>query len=602
MSTSPRAARGHFPADLSQLIVTGWQTNKFDGSIPFWADVDNLQFTENGIRRRPGKSLIFKPLNTSPSTYKDIRGITSLIEFGTRVLYVGDLNKIYRYKASDPVADGEVVGSGYALINNPGETIWVDTDPTTVTSVWTDEDEQGNISISEWDVDINTPTLWTFTNFGTWVIAANNVSYMQIKKNHETFTDVRDNYLTGALIDNSGTGHAKDDVITFSGGLSITVTDAPGGNVSLFKITNYGSGYTDGQVIAQSGTTGTGTNLQLQLTVTDCPFTRVKAVDKSGPHILAINYDKSNSEHPYDVAWCSADDPDTWVASASNSAGSLTLREASSPLRCIVPLGENKAIYTDDQMFILSYLGSPFYFGYQTAMTSGVGAVSAKAVVSVDRLNYGLSRRGLFETDGNSVKRIGDAEGINRYITQNIAEGVLEKVIAYHNKESNEVIWSLPIASTNINTEIAYNYSTGVFTKRTAANTAALESGVFSHVITADASSSIFLEDGTASPHKTFALSKPHDLEDPYAIKEITSVRVGKVGSGSPKVSIGWANNIDDEPTFSVSDSFFVTDKYKEHNVRSAGRYLFLKIESSNDADSWEISDVVIKGRIRGFR
>ena len=163
-------------------------------------------------------------------------------------------------------------------------------------------------------------------------------------------------------------------------------------------------------------------------------------------------------------------------------------------------------------------------------MTSGVGAVSSKSVVSVDRLNYGLSRRGFFETDGNSVKRIGDAEGINRYVLANVSEGEYSKVIAYHNKEHNEVIWSLPLEANVNNIEISYNYSTGVFSKRTAATTAAAESGVFHHPITADDTSRIYFEDGSSSPHVTTATTKAHDLEDPYAIKEITSIRVGKVG------------------------------------------------------------------------
>ncbi len=588
MSTSPRTPRTFFPADLTPLIVSGWQTNKFDGSIPFWADVDGLQFTESGIRRRPGHSFLFRPLNGA--TYKSIRGITSIQEYGTKVIYAGDLDKIYRYKADDPTStDGTVVGSGYNLIENSGESVW-----DSGASVW---DGGG----TTWDAGVNEPSLWSFTNFGTWVIAANDINPLQIKKNNETFAELSNNKANLLTITNGGSSYAQGDQVTFLNGLTATVAAVASGVVSSLFVTNWGGTYTSNQVLTASG--GSGANLIVTVTTSNCPFTRVKAVDKSGPHILAINYDKGSVSGEFDVAWCDEDDPDQWDPFASGSAaGSLTLREASSPLKCIVPLGENKAIYTDDQMFILSYLGSPFYFGYQTAMTSGVGAVSSKSVVSVDRLNYGLSRRGFFETDGNSVKRIGDAEGINRYVLANVSEGEYSKVIAYHNKEHNEVIWSLPLEANVNNIEISYNYSTGVFSKRTAATTAAAESGVFHHPITADDTSRIYFEDGSSSPHVTTATTKAHDLEDPYAIKEITSIRVGKVGEGNPKVSVGWASSINDEPTFYESDSFYVDAKYKEYNVRTSGRYLFLKIESSGSADTWEISNIVIKGRLRGFR
>jgi len=588
MSTSPRTPRSFFPADLTPLIVSGWQTNKFDGSIPFWADVDGLQFTESGIRRRPGHSFLFRPLNGA--TYKSIRGITSIQEYDTKVIYAGDLDKIYRYKASDPTStDGTVVGSGYNLIENSGESVW-----DSGASVW---DGGG----TTWDAGVNEPSLWSFTNFGTWVIAANDINPLQIKKNNETFAELSNNKANLLTITNGGSSYAQGDQVTFLNGLTATVVAVASGVVSSLFVTNWGGTYTSNQALTASG--GSGANLIVTVTTSNCPFTRVKAVDKSGPHILAINYDKGSVSGEFDVAWCDEDDPDQWDPFASGSAaGSLTLREASSPLKCIVPLGENKAIYTDDQMFILSYLGSPFYFGYQTAMTSGVGAVSSKSVVSVDRLNYGLSRRGFFETDGNSVKRIGDAEGINRYVLANVSEGEYSKVIAYHNKEHNEVIWSLPLEANVNNIEISYNYSTGVFSKRTAATTAAAESGVFHHPITADDTSRIYFEDGSSSPHVTTATTKAHDLADPYAIKEITSIRVGKVGEGNPKVSVGWASSINDEPTFYESDSFYVDAKYKEYNVRTSGRYLFLKVESSGSADTWEISNIVIKGRLRGFR
>ena len=513
-------------------------------------------------------------------------------QLGASLQYKNTIQKLFTQEIwiSDPAAtNGTVVGSGYNLIENSGETIW-----DSGASTWDDGD-------TTWDAGVNEPSLWSFTNFGTWVIAANDINPLQIKKNNQTFAPLVNNGVSGVSVSAGGSGYTVNDVISFTGGLAAIVTEVNSGAVVAVSLTAYGAGYTNNQVVAGSG--GTGTGFQLLLTVSNCPFTRVKAVDKSGPHILAINYDKGSVSGKFDVAWCDEDDPDQWDPFASGSAaGSLTLREASSPLKCIVPLGENKAIYTDDQMFILSYLGSPFYFGYQTAMTSGVGAVSSKSVVSVDRINYGLSRRGFFETDGNSVKRIGDSEGINRYVIANVSEGEYSKVIAYHNKEHNEVIWSLPLQANVNNLEISYNYSTGVFSKRSVSTTAAEESGVFHHPITADATSRIYFEDGSSSPHVTTATTKAHDLEDPYAIKEITSIRVGKVGEGNPKVSVGWASSINDEPTFYESDSFYVDAKYKEYNVRTSGRYLFLKIESSGSADTWEISNIVIKGRLRGFR
>lgn len=589
MATSPRAPRNFFPADLTPLLLSGWQTNKFDKSIPFWAEVDGLQFTNTSIRRKPGRSLI------GDFSSQPIRGLISINEYDTKVIYIGDLNNIYRWKLDDPTTIETVVGSGYNLVEAAGASVW-----DSGSSTWDAGD-------AVWDEGSVTSSAWSFTNFGTWVFAANATGPMKVKKNNETFGELLSDSVSGAVITDAGTGHSEGDTLTFSGSPGQNFTVEVGEvnqsyNVTKVKITNFGSGYSNGEVLTQSSSSGAGVGLELTLTVSDCPFTKVTAIDKSGPHILAINYDKANSEHPFDVAWCDTDNPDTWLPTSANAAGSLTLREASSPLKAIVPLGDAKAIYTEDQMFILQYTGAPYYFGYKTAFASGAGAVSSRSVVAVDSSNYGLSRRGLFVTDGSSVETIGDLEGINKYIRDNIAESEYAQVVAYHSKINNEVIWSLPINSTKPTEQITYNYSNNTFSIESIGSSAAQTSGVFDHDIVAHPDGNVYFEDGGQSNHATYGITKAHDLDNPYSIKEITSIRVGKIGEGNPLVEVGFAENINDDPTFLPEHSFYVNGSYADYKIRVSGRYLFLKISSDNNADSWEITNMEIKGRVRGFR
>jgi len=589
MATSPRAPRNFFPADLTPLLLSGWQTNKFDKSIPFWAEVDGLQFTNTSVRRKPGRSLI------GDFSSQPIRGLTSINEYDTKVLYIGDLNNIYRWKLDDPTTIGTVVGSGYNLVETGGASVW---DVADGGSTWVED--TGEISV--WDEGSVHSSAWSFTNFGTWLFAADSVGPIKIKKNNETFGELLTGSVSGAVITNAGSGYSVGTNLAFSGGqgtnLTAQVTEISSSTgAARIKITNFGSGYNNSDVLtASSG------GLQIRLTASDCPFTKVTAIDKSGPHILAINYNKANSEHPYDVAWCDTDNPDTWIPASANAAGSLTLREASSPLKAIVPLGDAKAIYTEDQMFILQYTGAPYYFGYKTAFASGAGAVSPRSVVAVDSTNYGLSRRGLFVTDGSSVETIGDSEGINKYIRDNIAESEYAQVVAYHNKLNNEVIWSLPINSTKPTKQITYNYSNNTFSIESIGASAAQISSVFDHDIVGHPDGNVYFEDGGQSNHATYGITKAHDLDNPYSIKEITSIRVGKIGEGNPLVEVGFAENINDDPTFLPEHSFYVNGSYADYKVRVSGRYLFLKISSDNNADSWEITNMEIKGRVRGFR
>jgi hypothetical protein len=96
------------------------------------------------------------------------------------------------------------------------------------------------------------------------------------------------------------------------------------------------------------------------------------------------------------------------------------------------------------------------------------------------------------------------------------------------------------------------------------------------------------------------AVTKAHDLNNADRIKEITALRVGKTGVGSPTVSIGFTNTIDATPTY--SDDFVVDDTFKSFPVRTAGRYIHLKVESNGASDTWELTDMVIQGRFEGER
>ena len=202
---------------------------------------------------------MFRPLNGA--TYKSVRGITSIQEYNTKVIYAGDLDKIYRYKASDPTStDGTVVGSGYNLIENSGETIW-----DSGASTW---DDGG----TTWDAGINEPSLWSFTNFGTWVIAANDINPLQIKKNNQTFAPLVNNGVSGVSVSAVGSGYTVNDVISFTGGLAAIVTEVNSGTVVAVSLTAYGAGYTNNQVVAGSGGTGTGIQLMRMTLINGTPL------------------------------------------------------------------------------------------------------------------------------------------------------------------------------------------------------------------------------------------------------------------------------------------------------------------------------------------
>ena len=589
--------------DATDLLKTGVYPEAFDRRIPFWETVDGVQYTEFGMRRKAGRDQKHDFSTGSHTTTKPIRGIATTSEFNDKVAYIGALDKIFSYRLSkEGLATAvDTVGTGYNLLETAGATTWQYSSTDATVDVWDSGD-------TVWDEGINEAEQWSFETFGSFVIGANGSNKPVIKKNNVNFNTFHDDQVSGATIlpsNTGGAGYSVDDNLTttvssgLGSGLTATVTEVSGGAITAFEITSFGnSSYSNGDVITFSGGSSSAT---ATLTVPNISYDKVKIFKRQAPHMLAFNYQKSGVDYPTTFSWCSADDLDDWVGSPTNTAGDLQIREATGEIRCVTQLGNNLAVYTQNQMFVVSYIGLPNIFGYKPALDGVVGAVSPHSVVAVGRMNYGLSRDGFFVTDGASSKMIGRDSGMNRFFRENASFTELGQVFAFDNSKENEVVWGVPLGEAKITKEIYYNYKTNQWGMRDSNISAYHDRGIFNEPLSADTSKFYF--EGTvpalADPAVS-AVTKAHDLNNADRIKEITALRVGKTGVGSPTVSIGFTNTIDATPTY--SDNFVVDDTFKSFPVRTAGRYIHLKVESSGTNDTWELTDMIIQGRFEGER
>ena len=462
-----------------------------------------------------------------------------------------------------------------------------------------------------WDEAVNESDQWNFETFGSFVVGAAGSGKPVIKKNNVNFNTFYTGNVSGATITSSdipGIDYVVGDLLTVtSGGIEATVTKVDTfGELIDFKITNFGSGYSNGDVITFV-TVGTGSGATATVSVPDIDFDSLECFHRQGPHMLAFNYTKGAVDYSTSFAWCSADNLDVWGALATNTAGSLLIREAETPIRCVAQLGTGLAVYTETQMFVVNYVGLPNIFGYQVALEGSVGAVSPNSVISVGRQNYGVSRDGFFVTDGSSVKMIGRESGMNQFFRDNVTANELAQVYGFDNSKENEVVWAVPINVSSITKEIYYNYKTGQWGMRDQTISAYLDRGVFHTALSADSIGNFYREGNVPSldDPSVFAITKAHDLNDADRIKEISAIRVGMeraIDSGSPTLSVGFSSTIDATPTFLDKDSFIIDDTFKSFPVRAAGRYITIKIESNGSADNWTITNLVVQGRMEGER
>lgn len=570
---------------LREEIPTGLFPELFAHSIPLWKVGQNIQFTHVGVEKLPGWTVLKDPGNGEP-----IRGLMQNVETSgaAAIIYAGDLTQLYRYDVTNDSL--ETLGTGYNLSEDSGYSEW-DSGSTTWDS-----------GTTLWDEGIIKASHWSIINYGDYVLATSGADNPQIKTDTGVFTDMADS-INLVTIASGGTGYTLGDTLTLTGGAgtgaTIEVTQVGGsGEIEAVKITAGGSGWT---TAGSSGFTGgTGSGGSISGTCMDLYTTGISTVQiwvKRGPHILGFSTNVSDKE----FIWCDADDPFTWATGPDNLAGQLQIRELKGPIRAAVPLGEYIAVYGDDQMFLVNYLANDLVFGYSPVL-DGVGAVSKKAVVAIDRLNYGLSQQGFFRTDGASFEYI-DEPAIREWFDNNSASAQLGKAIAFHDEENTQVRWYLPTSSSAITGGVSFNYKTNTWSIIESAKSAGQERIILGGPITGGEDGILYrevsgLNDGV-SAMTSWVRSKPLDWSNADIVKELDSIRIGFTGTGL-QYRIGWSE--EENGTINWGSYTDMDQGFPFHNLRTAGRWLHFEIYSATTNADWLVASVEFIGRMEGTR
>lgn len=326
-------------------------------------------------------------------------------------------------------------------------------------------------------------------------------------------------------------------------------------------------------------------------------FTTAEIFVKRGPHVLALNLNTDNRE----FKWSDEDAPEVWVPTASNAAGDLLIRELESQIMAAVPLGDRIAIYGKDSMYIVTYVGTPNYFGYKPG-PNGIGAVGKKAVVARGRLNYGLSQQGFWETDGVTFRYIDDGE-VRDFLQDNLNFSQASKVNGYNDELNNQITWYLPTGTGEPEIGLSFNYQNRTWSRTTNGFTSSIERQVFTNSVVADKDGDVFFNnfgvDADGAALSANIQSTAVDLGQPDLIKEISAVRIGYIGSGL-RFRIGTSDTADGTPTFG---SFIENPVgYEFTAVQVAGRYIFLDLDSQDIGDKWSVEAIDFYGRLGGTR
>jgi hypothetical protein len=186
------------------------------------------------------------------------------------------------------------------------------------------------------------------------------------------------------------------------------------------------------------------------------------------------------------VDWCSQDALATWTPAADNTAGSITLHGMNSEIMATVaPFQGGVAVLGSDDLFLLSWIGAPYYIGQQKLL-SGVGALGPLSVTIANGMIYGICPDGIYRTDGVSVEWL-DKPVVYDYLFSQSPEssGRLNraqsaKVLTWHDPSQTMVNFYYPAESDKeVSKGVGFNYSNNSWTLFSFGRTSATSGSVF---------------------------------------------------------------------------------------------------------------------------
>lgn len=212
-------------------------------------------------------------------------------------------------------------------------------------------------------------------------------------------------------------------------------------------------------------------------------------------YLLAFNTDVNDSR----VAWCTADDPENWVAALNNTSRLLDIRDTTSGFTAAVIANERIFNFTLKSMHVMGFIGPPSFFSHNK-VTDDIGAFGPAAVTEVAGNLFGIGPNGVWKSDGSGYTYV-DEGAVHDRIFNDINLDYAHKCVAWHDVFTKQVVFWIPGAGQTENSYgMAFNYKEGNWAPRGDGRSAALESGDFEWGILGDTSGNIYAQSLIDSP------------------------------------------------------------------------------------------------------
>ena len=364
--------------------------------------------------------------------------------------------------------------------------------------------------------------------------------------------------------------------------------------------------------------------------------TRVTLVSPTTRHLIHLGTETTvgtpSTQDDMFIRFSDQEAINTYAPSATNTAGTQRLQDGTKIMGAL-KAKEVILIWTDNALYTMKFIGSPFTFGFEQVGTN-CGLIGQNAVVEIDGAAFWLSPKGFFMFDG-TVKSLSCTVEDSVFDNFDTTKG--QQVNAGLNNLFTEITWYYPSSTSDFNNKyVVFNFGEsagvpgGVWYTGTEARTSWMDATIYPNPYATKYSSTgtgtfpavvgqtglgqtTYFEhevgtdqvnpNGTTTAVSSFIQSFDFDLEQrsrnqrgqasgPKIAGEVfialrRFVPDFKTLQGNAKVTIGLKRYPQQSSTSSTYSPFTITSTTTKKDTRARGRFCSFKIENDAASGSW---------------
>ena len=309
------------------------------------------------------------------------------------------------------------------------------------------------------------------------------------------------------------------------------------------------------------------------------------------------------------VRWSDQEDFAKFAPTSTNTAGDQRL-QVGTKIVAMANAREETLISTDEAIYGMSFVGSPFIFSFRL-LSTGTGAAGINTMASVDGNVYWMGENRFYVYDG-VVKE--NPCPVLYYVFDRMQQRYIDKVVVAIDKKFKEICWfyvsdqNSEVTNPENDSYVCYNYSENAWSIGT------LDRTVWSDSFGARRVPFAFDKDGVLYNHETGTSANgsamnchietaPREIDaNGQSLYIVDRIIPDTTMTSNTSLSLFLNTKKHPQGTETVKGGFAVTSSTTNVSTRAKGRQMSLKIQSSGTEDSWTLGDFRVNVRTDGLR